>query len=137
MKLLSTNLDPPQARMSLIVALTLRASSFLFTTSMGMTIGSKAGICILGIPDQQKEKKKQTKKRIIRNSINERAPVIRFQRCSAHRWEARVLRIRLSASDICPAAVRFFYTRARSWLKKKKKIPDCDQTTTNYIIIHY
>lgn len=56
MILLSTNLDPPQARMFLMVALTLSASSFLFTTSIGMTIGSKAGICILGTPDGQKKK---------------------------------------------------------------------------------
>lgn len=50
LKLLRINLDPPHACTSLIVALTLRASSFLFTTNIGMTIGSKAGTCNLGIP---------------------------------------------------------------------------------------
>lgn len=53
-RLLTTNLDPPHACISLIVALTFNASSFLLMANMGMTIGSKAGICILGIPERKK-----------------------------------------------------------------------------------
>jgi len=39
--------------MSLMVALILSASSFLFTTNIGMTIGSKEGTCILGMPAER------------------------------------------------------------------------------------
>lgn len=50
LRLLRINLDPPHACIFLSVALTLSASKFLFTTNIGMDIGSKAGTCILGIP---------------------------------------------------------------------------------------